>query len=349
MAKAANTKLIGLFVLAGIALMIAAIMIFGSGRLFQPVRHFTMFFTNSVQGLNVGAPVMFRGVAVGQVRSIELLFKPSVPLFLTKVQVDLFPDRYRAIGSVDDASELQIHRLVAEGLRAQLIPVSLVTGQLGIGMDVVPNTAVVLFAGTPGIPANPDAPEIPTAPSTIERLETSVQRILAVIEKADFNELSQDIDEMIESLRALITMPELRDMIVKADETVGNANATMKDVKALVGRIDRDVGPALSSLRTTMATADAAMTDARKLVPGLQQDLAQVGPLLNKLGGALTIAETLLKNANTSVEPGSPLQYEIANTMRELTLTLRSVRGLADALEQSPNSVLFGKVSGERP
>ncbi|MCU0839458.1 MAG: hypothetical protein MUE49_12170 [Rhodospirillales bacterium] len=73
-----------------------------------------------------------------------------------------------------------------------------------------------------------------------------------------------------------------------------------------------------------------------------------MGPLLDKLGGALTVAETLLKNVNATVEPGSPLQYEIANALRELTLTMRSVRGLADALEQSPNSVLFGRVPGAR-
>jgi paraquat-inducible protein B len=245
--------------------------------------------------------------------------------------------------------EQQLDRLVEAGFRAQLIPVSLVTGQLGIGLDLFPGSPLVLYAGTPDAPDPDGLPEIPTIPSTIERLETTVQRILSVIDQADFNELSKDVDATIKAIRDLITMPELREMIVKADETVGNANATMQEVKALVGRIDRDVGPTLSSLRTTMANADAAMSDARKLVPGLQQDLAQVGPLLDRLGGALTIAETLLKNANASVEPGSPLQYEIANTMRELTLTLRSVRGLADALEQSPNSVLFGKVSGERP
>lgn len=349
MAKAANTKLIGIFVLAGIALAIAAILIFGGGSVFRPVKPVVMYFTASVQGLNVGSPVMFRGVPVGRVTAINLNFDPAKLTFLTRVNVSLFPDNYRTVGARKGTPEQQLDRLIEAGFRAQLIPVSLVTGQLGIGLDLFPGSPLVLYAGTPDAPDPGDVPEIPTIPSTIERLETTVQRILSVIDQADFNELSKDVDQTITAIRDLITMPQLRDMIVKADETVGNANATMQEVKALVGRIDRDVGPVLSSLRTTMANADAAMTDARKLVPGLQQDLAQVGPLLDRLGGALTIAETLLKNANASVEPGSPLQYEIANTMRELTLTLRSVRGLADALEQSPNSVLFGKVSGERP
>lgn len=343
MAKAANTKLIGMFVLAGIGLIVAAIVIFGGGTLFRAVEPFRMYFTNSVQGLNVGSPVMFRGVTVGQVTGIELFFDPEAPNFLTQVDVNLFPDNYQTVGARKGESLERFDRLIEEGLRAQLIPISLVTGQLGIGLDMFPGSQAVLYAGQLGIPKAAGRLEIPTIPSTIERIETTVQRILAVFEKADFNQLSVDVEATLQSIRELMTMPELREMIVNANETVSSADATMKEVKTLVGRIDHEVGPSLTSMRTAMASAEATMGDARKLLPLVQQDLAQVGPLLDKLGGALTIAESLLKNANATIEPGSPLQYEIANTLRELSLTMRAVRGLTDALEQSPNSILFGR------
>jgi paraquat-inducible protein B len=85
MAKAANTKLIGIFVLAGLALAIAAILIFGGGSVFRPVKPVVMYFTASVQGLNVGSPVMFRGVPVGRVTAINLNFDPAKLTFLTRV------------------------------------------------------------------------------------------------------------------------------------------------------------------------------------------------------------------------------------------------------------------------
>jgi paraquat-inducible protein B len=346
MAKAANTKLIGLFVLAGIALVVLVVVIFGGARLFQPVQPFTMYFSNSVQGLSAGSPVMFRGVNVGQVTSVELWFNRSKALFLTQVNINIFPRSYHAVGELKGSPEKEIARLVKDGLRAQLIPISLVTGQLGIGLDMAPGTPGFLLTTDAGVPRDDKVPEIPTVPSTIERIETTVQRLLAVVEKANMDQISHDVEATLRQVRELITMPELRDMIVRTDQTVRTAETTMQDVKQLVGRIDKEVGPSLTSLRAAASSADATMADARKLVPVLQQDLAQVGPLLDKLGGALTAAQALLQNANATVEPGSPLQYQIANALRELTLTMRSLRGLTDALEQSPNSILFGKISG---
>jgi paraquat-inducible protein B len=346
MAKAANTKIIGLFVLAGIVLAIAAILIFGGGRLFRPAKETVMYFTTSVQGLNVGSPVMFRGVVIGRVTDIDLLYDAVELRFLTRVTANIFPENWRTVDPTARSTQEQFRELVDAGLRAQLIPVSLVTGQLGIGLDLFPGTPLMLFAGSPLAPSDANIPEIPTAPSTIERLETTMQRILAVIDKADFEKLSQDVDQTIGAIRDLFSMPELRDIIVKTSVTVDTANVTMRQVEQMIRNIDQDVRPSLRSLRSAIDSANATMVDARTLVPELKRDLSQVGPLIDKVSGTLTLAQSLIKNLNATVEPSSPLQFELANTMRELTLTLRSVRGLADALEQSPNSILFGKVSG---
>lgn len=350
MAKAANTKLIGAFVLAGIALVVAAVIVFGGGRLFRATKNYSMFFTTSVQGLNVGAPVMFRGVPVGRVTDIDLLFNPEQPLFVTQVDVELFPESYHLVGQTHGSPHLEFERLIEAGLRAQLVPVSLVTGQLGIGLDLFPGSPAERFAEViRAIAPEPVFAEIPTIPSTIERLETSLQRILAVIDKADFEALSKQIEEMLNAVSAIVTMPELREMVINANTAVGNANATVTQINQLLTRVDREIVPAIASLRATMANADATMADARKVMPNVERNLAQVGPVLDKLAGAVTIAQSLLENLNRTIEPGSPLQYEIANSLRELTLTLRAVRGLADALEQSPNSVLFGRMSRGQP
>ncbi|MCU0839457.1 MAG: MlaD family protein [Rhodospirillales bacterium] len=270
MAKEANTKLIGAFVLAGIALIIAAFLIFGGGRLFQPVKSSLMYFTGSVQGLNVGSPVMFRGVPVGRVTDIDLLYDPATLSFLTRVDVNLFPENWKTTETQTRSPQEQFRELVDAGLRAQLIPVSLVTGQLGIGLDMFPATQAVFFAGTAVAPKDRGLAEIPTIPSTIERLETTMQRILAVIDKADFDQLSKDVDQTIEAIRNLITMPELRNMIVNANDAVRSADETMTTIKALVGRVDREVSPSLTSLRAAATSADATMADVRKMLPALR-------------------------------------------------------------------------------
>jgi paraquat-inducible protein B len=67
MSKPANKTLIGAFVVGAVALAVAAIVLFGSGRFFKDMDQWVAIFPGSVKGLNVGSPVVFRGVQVGQV------------------------------------------------------------------------------------------------------------------------------------------------------------------------------------------------------------------------------------------------------------------------------------------
>ena len=72
MNKKISPAVIGAFVLGAVALIIIAILVFGSGRLFRQTREFVLYFDNSVNGLRIGAPVKFKGVEIGSVKDIRL-------------------------------------------------------------------------------------------------------------------------------------------------------------------------------------------------------------------------------------------------------------------------------------
>ena len=72
MSKQANKTVIGIFVVGAIALVIAAVLILGSGKLFKQTLRAVCYFEGSVGGLNIGAPVVFRGVKVGSVTDVLL-------------------------------------------------------------------------------------------------------------------------------------------------------------------------------------------------------------------------------------------------------------------------------------
>ena len=72
MAKQANRMMIGGFVVLAVILMAASLVVFGSGKFFQKTNKYVLYFDESVTGLSVGAPVLFKGVPVGSVTKIIL-------------------------------------------------------------------------------------------------------------------------------------------------------------------------------------------------------------------------------------------------------------------------------------
>jgi paraquat-inducible protein B len=83
MNKKISPAVIGAFVIGAVALIIIAILVFGSGRLFRQTRDFVLYFDNSVNGLRIGAPVKIKGVEIGSVKDIRLQLEkdkePKIP------------------------------------------------------------------------------------------------------------------------------------------------------------------------------------------------------------------------------------------------------------------------------
>jgi len=143
MSKPANKKLIGVFVVVVVGLIVVAILLLGSGRLFRHYPKFVMYFEGSVQGLSVGSPVLFRGVKVGSVTDIAMDFNPSDLSILIPVYVEGKADTSSRDMLKGDRTALQeevVQALIKKGLRAQLEMQSVVTGQLVIALDFHPGT-----------------------------------------------------------------------------------------------------------------------------------------------------------------------------------------------------------------
>jgi sporulation protein YlmC with PRC-barrel domain len=98
MSRQANKTVIGIFVVGAIALVVIAVLILGSGKFFKKTFTAVCYFEGSVGGLNVGAPVIFRGVKVGSVKNIVLQFDPEK---LTQTWVSNIP-----LGRVGEPEEI---------------------------------------------------------------------------------------------------------------------------------------------------------------------------------------------------------------------------------------------------
>ncbi len=151
MSKPASKTLIGIFVLGAIALAVIGIVVLGSGKFFKETVGVVCYFEGDIKGLNVGSPVVFRGVKVGSVTNILLRFDPQTLDFKIPVFIEIEPDRIETIGPRGKKGE-RMKPLIDKGLRAQLEMQSFVTGQLQIALNLLPDKPAK-FVGTDDLEA----------------------------------------------------------------------------------------------------------------------------------------------------------------------------------------------------
>ena len=128
--KKANPTALGLFLVIGLALAVAGVLIFSSGTLFHPIQKSILYFDGSLKGLNAGAPVKFRGVTIGKVDQILIRHNQAsndyampVIIAVDKKLAQSKSDRHLQIGT-----QAYLDELIRRGFRARLDAESLVTG-----------------------------------------------------------------------------------------------------------------------------------------------------------------------------------------------------------------------------
>jgi paraquat-inducible protein B len=346
MAKKTNPKLIGAFVIGAIALIIGGTLAFGGGQYFTPKVKFVVFFPNaSLSGLDIGSPVTFRGVKIGQVTSMVIEYNVARKKLRVPIEGEIDSAKLRFVGGEHNPGR-NIPELIAKGLRGQLQTVSLVTGQTTLDFNFYPDTPVRLFGGEPGIQ------ELPTIPSDIELLKANITSVLAKINKLP-------LDKLIDQLIATISDADV--LVKHADGVVGSGGG-------LIENVNGEVKPLAASLIATSDQANSFFGEAKtrlELKPGeplqvLNQTLFDAQKLLNNVDaswpqlagsaivalktmtGALTRADNLIKTAQGVLSPASPLYYELLGTLREFRFAAEAVKILAEYLQRNPNSILTG-------
>ena len=206
--KASKTK-IGMFVVGAIVLLVVAILVFGSGVLFKQSDKYIVYFDGSVKGLAVGAPVIFRGVKVGNVSSIDLIYDKRSDNVLIPVVIDV--ELARVKGVPDKFGYPDYAQFVKQGLRAKLEVQNFITGQLMLALDFYPENIEKLYkiAGSyPELPALPISPdifeimdEIPIKEIT-NNLAQAVIGINRLVNSEGISDLDKTLREVTQSARS---------------------------------------------------------------------------------------------------------------------------------------------------
>ncbi len=331
MSKKANTAMIGAFVIGAVVLAVVGILAFGSGALFKQVDTFVLYFDGDLKGLTVGAPVLFRGVPVGQVRSIRVFYKSSNADFRIPVVIETDPDRFheqlspgeKATPEVEDD---ELERLISHGLRAQLTLQSLVTGQLAIALDLLPDTSADL-RGSEHL--NEGLREIPTIPSSFERLATALGKL-------DLRSVVENINNAMIEIRGVIEERGLENLVQSFSRAANEVALLAEELRGRSGVLAAEIQKTAATARDLMASID------NQVDPVAGEAIAT----MDQIQAAMTRAEEALATIERlagDYSADSDFGYELQTALNEIAATARSVRALTDMLRQQPDVLLRGK------
>lgn len=317
-----NFSLVGLFVLGAFFLAILCIVLFGSRDWFTRTENFVVFFDESVNGLDIGAPVKFNGVPIGEVAEIHIGFnfednETQIPVVLT-VDVNHLYDGLGFSRKQDFKSLCE--QAVKHGLRARLQYQSFLTGLLFVDLNYFPDHLIVNnnFQHPFRCPVIPTMSSgagemLKVASSMIEKLtqvnfvgigkslDSILHRLDYGLQVTDFDKLNRDFLQTLNDIRDLINLPDLRLMIVH--------------LKAVSESAHQNIGPLVIQLNNTLCEA--------------QEAFERVGT------GAMYIESMLDPNAN--------FRYHLEESVKNIQFAALAIRRLADLLEQNPAVLLTGK------
>jgi paraquat-inducible protein B len=324
----ANPKLVGAFVVGGVALLLGGILTFGSMQFLKSRLPAVMYFEEELTGLDPGAPVTFRGVQIGTVTDVVIRYNVEAKAFRIPVYVQIEPDRFSIEGTRRPMLGDNLSLFVEQGLRAQLATQSILTGKRLVELAFHPGAPVRLTG------LDRDRAEIPTIPSQMEALQAGIENALKKLEQTPIPELVDDLRTTVRDIGAAVRQVDAARFSVLADD----ASETLRSGRALLDEVRQRVD--------AMAPAgEAAVKRTDQLIQELHKAATRLGPALASVQRTAERADHFLETANGVIEPGSVTHREMMAMLKEITAAARSMRTLADELDRNPNSLLFGKAS----
>jgi paraquat-inducible protein B len=273
--------------------------------------------------------VTFRGVEVGTVSNITIRENPKDMTTRIPVVVEIDPDRIETPGGhLDD----QLPQMIKRGLRAKLELQSMVTGQLQIELDYMPDTKARLVGG------KSKYAEIPTIPSTMSKFQKELEQI-------PIQEIGHRVSAVLAGIQKFMDNPEL-------GQSVKNLNQTILDLQKLVKDVGSHVDPLLGSATAAIGHADELVLNVNKQIDPLAAGVKKTSDAVTRTADAARPAvkevERAFANIAALTGKGSEERRQLDRTLKELQATARSIKLWAEYLERHPEALIRGKGKSKR-
>ncbi|MEX3070876.1 MlaD family protein [Vibrio alginolyticus] len=304
---------LGLFVVSALISLFVVLFILGGRSLFEPKIIVETYFDESVSGLDVGAPVRFRGITAGEVVSIELsdaLYEYEVPREDRKSYVVVRSEITGAKRTVDEWNRnIQIY--VERGLRSTT-QFAGITGQQYLSFDYTSTDEGLSFDW------DPDYPYVPSTKSSTGKIVSGIQSLIDRLDEADINSLVANITTLLETLNKSIGSVDTESLNAQLLALLMNANQTVKSLDSVVS--DPEVKVIVSSLAQISTSLNASL-----------KDKGDINKLIKDLDRAAVRLDVIMADN----------QSDINYVIKDLRVTVENLKSFSETLKNQPSSIIF--------
>ncbi|MDR1435352.1 MAG: MlaD family protein [Puniceicoccales bacterium] len=342
MAKKINPFAIGLFVLGALAIFTTTLILLFGGNFFKNKASFVLYFNGSVNGLDVGSAVKFKGVRIGNVKSVDVVYDAESDVILTPIIIEINAVIFSPSTNLLPKAERKdfYDHQIRNGLAAKLGMESFVTGKLFIELDYhrLNKPRFHRKNGTNFI-------AIPTITSEIDKFISGADSLIKKFDQIDFKHISERLMSILSNLDDQIQDSNISEMIqnisnaalaiqsfLNSDRMYGlleDASVAMGDLQGFLGKLSQ----AVERLETDVAVTTKAM---RRV---MSEDIGRVASDLHR--ASEKFAETC---ASISELLGSQSDFrESAKVfLSQGSKAIQSLRYFLDLLNKAPNAIVAG-------
>ena len=354
----ANYAKIGFFVLSGFALIFLAIGIAGARVFNKQVILAETYFTESVTGLDIGSPVKYRGVPVGEVSRIGFVFSEYADQIPDQMSVEganqilvvmaLDPKKFAPIRNHNPSTFLK--RLVQDGLRVKVAALGL-TGLSFLELDYF--TAAQTAKRGPSMFWQPKTPYIPSAPSTMLTFKKSMDDVLVKLSQINIPALGDELLATLNLLKSKMANVDVASLTSEATTLITELRATNRTVQELVSspelkRLPGEVSATAGSARRIAETVEAQL---EPLVTSVRSVSERAAVLADALTGVTTNAggrveqtvTTLNQTAQTLNRTAASQQNALADLIQNLRSASAGLDQIIVDLRANPSALLFSR------